>query len=227
MSSDSDSDQETYTDSEIDSDATGDYQRAYFALVERFLYRVTSYMMSDEIWADIPNIVATYSWIEHNPILRTGANYENIIKLRDLAGDITVPSHARRFAISLLTPGDVLSLLPVILDTDEKVNQLFNGFEGHLSRAQVRAMYYFISMPLLVKKSFLNLPDMYRVCHEVVMEAVENKTAVSMLKANSVPYYLQPTLPMTTRGKLKKCRGRPTSHMAWKKKRADMLDEVN
>lgn len=225
MSSDSDNEFETYTESDIDSDATGDYQRAFYTLVERFLYRVTSYMMSNEIWADIPNMIATYSWLEHNPILRSGANYENINKLKELAGDVNAPVHARRFAISYLTPGDVLSLLPVILDSDEKINHMFNGFEGHLSRTQVRALYYFISMPLLVKKSFLHLPDMYRVCHEIVEEAVSNKTAVSMLKANSVPYYMQPTLPMTMRGKLKKHKGGPPCHMKWKKTRADTLDE--
>ena len=225
MSSDAEDTSNSYEESDWDSEVTFQKEMAYYTLVERFTQRIAAYMMSDAVWTQLPDLIATYSWMEHNPLLRSGANYENINKLKELAGDISAQAHQRRFAISILTPGDIISLLPVILENDTIVDKVYNGYEGMLTRTQARAFYYFATMPLNIKKIFLKIPDMYRVCHEVVEEAVSDRTAVSLLKAKTVPCYLQPTLPMTMKGKQKKNRGKPAGPYKWSKKRADTLDE--
>jgi hypothetical protein len=225
MSSEEDQSDYTEDDSSWDSNVTIEYERAFYQLLERFLSRITAYMMTDEIWSQIPDLIATYSWLEHNPLLRSGANYENINKLKTTSGDITAPAHQRRFAISVLTPGDVLSLLPVIIENDDRADYIFQSFQGILSRAQVRAFYYFVTIPNNVKHILLKLPDMYKICHQVVEDAVSDKTAVSLLKADSVPFYLQPTIPMTARGRRARAYGKPRGPLMWTKKRADTLND--
>lgn len=224
---DSDEEFDTYSDSESawDSEVTIEYERAFYTLLERFLGRVASYMMTDRMWAQIPDLIATYSWLEHNPLLRSGANYDNINKLKTTSGDINTPIHQRRYAMSVLTPGDLISLLPVIIDDDDKANDIFQSFTGILNRAQVRAFYHFVSIPNNIKTMMLKLPDMYKICHQVVEEAISDRTAVSLLKANSVPAYLRPTLRITKRGKIMTHKGQPMPHMKWTKKRADTLNE--
>lgn len=229
MDSDSeyDSDYDSAAESTWDSNATEDYQTAFYVLLDRFVGRVASYMMTDKIWAQLPDLIATYSWLEHNPYFRTGGNYDNINILKTRAGDLETPMHQRHFAIRGLTPADIMSLLPVIIEDDDRANDVFQGFHGILTRAQVRAFYYYVSMPNNIKQIFLRLPDMYRVCHEIVEGAIEDRTAVSLLKAKSIPAYLQPTLPLTKRGMRATFQGKPKPAHKWTKKRADTLNEYD
>ena len=227
MDADINTDDETdhETESEWDSEATADFQNAFYTLLDRFIGRVASYMMTDKIWGQLPDLITTYSWLEHHPLFKTGANYDNINVFKTRVGDLSAPMHQRHFVIRALTPADIISLLPVIIEDEERANDVFGSFPGILTRAQVRAFYYFVSMPEDVKQIFIRLPDMYKVCHEIVENAIEDKTAVSLLRANSMPAYLRPTMPLKRNGCRQTHKKAPRPPYKWTKKRADTLNE--
>ncbi len=215
----------TAAESDWDSEANTDYHSAYYALLDRFVSRVASYMITDKIWAKLPDLITTYSWLEHNPLFRTGASYDNINIFKTRVGDLSAPMHQRHYAVRALTPADVISLLPVVMEDNECADEIFQGFKGILSRAQVRAFYYFVTMPDKIKREFMRIPDVYKVCHQIVEEAIEDRTAVSLLRANSMPCCLQPMLPLNKRGKRPMHKGQLRPPYKWTKKRADTLNE--
>jgi len=227
MDADSELDTDEYTNAESDwdSEATTDYHTAYYALLDRFISRVASYMITDKIWVKLPDLITTYSWLEHNPFFRMGANYDNINIFKTRVGDLSTPMHQRHYAVRALTPADIIGLMPVIMEDSEHDDDVFQGFKGILSRAQVRAFYHFVAMPNKIKREFMRIPDAYKVCHEIVEEAIENRTAVSLLRANSMPNCLQPTLPITKRGSILSHKRAPRPPYKWTKKRADTLNE--
>lgn len=196
-----DSDSSEYTlESDWETDVEDVPINAFTACIMPTLGRVAALSIRNDIWTDLIEFIGTkFAWNEQNPIMKTTGDYKVIVRFRDQVleaagrGHVTdIPVHQRKALITILRPIDLVVLMPFIISDHTRYQSFINGVDGILTMNQLRALYLYVSVPLEIQKEYLAIPDLFKTCHDIVLGAIEDKTAVARLKQNNMPDFIHP-----------------------------------